>query len=83
MGKEEQLIHLYTGSQINAISIKEFLQENGIVSFVRNDHHSGNLAGFGAALPDSGTSLFVKKKDYMEANVLVNRYIDSIFGSID
>ncbi|MFO8236497.1 MAG: DUF2007 domain-containing protein [Bacteroidales bacterium] len=78
MGTEDQLIHLYTGSQINAIFIKEFLEENGIAAFIRNDHHSGNLAGFGAALPDSGTSLFVKKKDFMEANILLKRYIESL-----
>ena len=78
MGHEQQLIHLYTGSQINAISIKEFLEESDIPSFIRDDHQSGNLAGFGAALPDHGTSLFVRKKDYMQAKVLLERYLNSI-----
>ena len=79
MAKEElQLIHLYAGSQINAISIKEFLEENGIPCFIRDDHQSGNLAGFGAALPEHGTSLFVTKKDYMRATVFLNRYLDAL-----
>jgi hypothetical protein len=78
MGKEQQLIHLYSGSKINAISIKEFLEENDIPSFIRDDHQSGNLAGFGAALPEYGTSLYVKKEDYMQAQVLLTKYLNAL-----
>ena len=78
MGKEQQLIHLYTCSEIDAFAIKEFLEDNGIACFLRNDMQSGNLAGFGAALPGSDTRLFVTKNDFMQAKVLLEEYLKAI-----
>jgi hypothetical protein len=78
MGKEEQLIHLYTCSQIDALALKEFLEGNNIACFLRNDMYSGNIAGFGAALPGSDTRVFVAKKDFMQAKVLLGEYLNAI-----
>jgi hypothetical protein len=78
MGKEQQLTHLYTCSQIDALALKEFLEDNDIACFLRNDMYSGNLAGFGAALPGSDTRVFVTKKDFMRAKVLLEEYLDAI-----
>ena len=78
MGKEQQLIHLYTCSQIDAFAIKEFLEDNNIACFLRNDMYSGNLAGFGAALPGSDTRVFVTKNDFMQAKVLLEEYLDAM-----
>ena len=78
MGKEQQLIHLYTCSQIDAFAIKEFLEDNDIACFLRNDMHSGNLAGFGAALPGSDTRVFVTKNDFMRAKLLLEEYLDAM-----
>ena len=83
MGKEQQLIHLYTCSEIDALAIKEFLNDNGIACFLRNDMQSGNLAGFGAALPGSDTRLFVTKNDFMQAKVLLDEYLDAINNDSD
>ena len=80
MGQEEQLTHLYTGSQIYVAFVKEFLDENAIPSFIRNDMHSGITAGFGAAIPGSETRLFVKKKHFMEARILLDKYLKAREG---
>ena len=77
MGKEEQLTHLYTGSQINAGYVKIYLEEHYIPCVIRNDMHSGMVAGFGAALPGSETQVFVKKKHFMLANILLNKYLQA------
>lgn len=77
MGQEDQLTHLYTGSQINAGFVKIYLEEHNIPSFLRNDMHSGITAGFGAALPGSETKVFVKKKHFMQARVLLNKYLQA------
>jgi len=74
------LTHLYTGSQINVAFVKEFLDENAIPSFIRNDMHSGITAGFGAAIPGSETRLFVKKKHFMEARILLDKYLKAREG---
>jgi len=83
MGKEQQLIHLYTCSEIDAFAIKEYLEDNGIACFLRNDMQSGNLAGFGAALPGSDTRVFVTKNDFMQAKVLLDEYLDAINNDSD
>ncbi|MEF8809507.1 MAG: DUF2007 domain-containing protein [Bacteroidales bacterium] len=75
MRPEDQLTYLYTASQINAGFIKLYLEEHYIPCFIRNDMHSGITAGFGAALPGSETKVFVKKKHFMQARVLLNRYL--------
>jgi len=80
MGQEEQLTHLYTDSQINVAFVKEFLEENAIPCFIRNDMHSGITAGFGAAIPGSDTKLFVKKKHFMEARILLDKYLQAREG---
>ena len=78
MGKEEQLIHLYTCSEIDALAIQEFLGDNDIACFLRNDLYSGNIAGFGAALPGNDTRIFVARKDFMQAKVLLDKYVDAM-----
>lgn len=75
MGPEDRLTHLYTGSQINAGFIKIYLEEHYIPCFIRNDMHSGITAGFGAALPGIETKVFVKKKHFMQARVLLSKYL--------
>ena len=75
MGPEEQLTYLYSDSQINAAFIKEFLEENGIPCFIRNDMFSGVSAGFGAAFPGSESKMYVKKKHFMQARILLDKYL--------
>jgi hypothetical protein len=77
MGTEDQLTYLYTASQVNAGFVKIYLEDHGIPCFIRNDMHSGISAGFGAALPGSETKIFVKKKHYMQAKVLLNKYLQA------
>jgi hypothetical protein len=80
MGHEEQLTYLYTDSLINVAFVKEYLEENAIPSFIRNDMHSGITAGFGAAFPGSETKLFVKKKHFMQARILLDKYLQAREG---
>lgn len=77
MGQEEQLTYLYTDSLINTAFLKEFLEEHAIPCFIRNDMHSGVAAGFGAAFPGSESKLFVKKKHFMQARLLLDKYLQS------
>jgi hypothetical protein len=77
MGEEEQLTHLYTDSLINTSFVKEYLQEHGIPCFIRNDMHSGITAGFGAAIPGSESKIFVKKRHFMQARILLEKYLQA------
>jgi hypothetical protein len=75
MRQEEQLTYLYTDSQINTAFLKEFLEDHAIPCFIRNDMSSGVTAGFGAAFPGSESKLFVKKKHFMLARILLDKYL--------
>ncbi len=77
MKKEEQLTHLYTGSKINTLFIKDYLADNEISSYIRDDYNSGITAGFGSVFPQNGVRLFVQKKDYMRARILLEQYLNS------
>lgn len=77
MGQEEQLTYLYADSLINISFLREFLEEHAIPCFIRNDMHSGVAAGFGAAFPGSESKLFVKKKHFMQARRLLDKYLQA------
>ncbi len=71
---EDNLILLYTGSNISAGFLKEMLEEKGIGAMVRNDMKSGLAAGFAAAPQESAARLFVAKKDEEAAKVVLKDF---------
>lgn len=77
MGTEDQLTFLYSDSEINTGFIRSYLDDHDIPCFIRNDMQSGISAGFVAALPGSETRIFVKKKHYMKARILLDKYLQA------
>jgi len=74
MEKQNNLIRVFTGSEISVILLKGELEENGIASLIRNDYQSGASAGFygGSA---SGIDLFIQESDLKTAEPIIEEFI--------
>ncbi len=63
--KDDKIVLVFVGSAVEAAFIKEQLEKNNIPSLIKNDFHSGVIAGWGAAGFDNAVRLFVPQK-YLE-----------------
>lgn len=77
MTNHEDLILLFTGSEINANVLKEILNDNQIGCLVKNDMKSGLTAGFGGGYLDAEASLYVTTQHFEEAKVLLDEFLKS------
>jgi len=75
MTNQEELTLLFTGSEIDANVLKEFLEDNRIPSLIRNDTKSSNAAGFGSF--GSEANLYVTNKDIDKGKVLLEEFLKS------
>jgi hypothetical protein len=76
MNNSEELILLFTGSEIDASVLKEFLEDNGVGCIVRNDMNSAKAAGFGVGVGFEAKVL-VMEKDIDKAKSLLKEFLDS------
>lgn len=70
MGNREELIHLFTGSEVDVQRLKAELEVNGINALIRNDFQSGVMAGFGGGVP-SAIDIYVASSDKDKANEIL------------
>ena len=77
MTNQDDLIRLFTGSEIDTQILKEVLQDNQIVSLIKNEMNSGKAAGFGGGYAGSEAHVFVFEKDIEKAKVLLNEFKNS------
>lgn len=78
MSTHDDLVLLYTGTEINAKVLKEILEDNQIGSLVRNDMKSGLTAGFGGGYMEAEASLYVSEKNLEKAQKLLNQFLESL-----
>ena len=69
----EELIRVYTGTEVSVILLKGELEENGIHSLIKNDFQSGNMAGFYGGVP-STVDLFIRESDAELAKPIVSEF---------
>lgn len=77
MTNHEDLILLFTGSEINANVLQEILQDNQIGCLVKNDMKSGLTAGFGGGYVEAEARLYVSEKNIEKAKVLLDEFLNS------
>ena len=74
----EDLILLFTGSEIDANVLKEILEDNQIGSLIKNDMNSGLTAGFGGGFMGAEANLYVSDKYSIEAKKVLNDFLNSL-----
>ncbi len=71
MIKDSNYDRVYSGSEINANYLQNYLKEEGITSILRNDKDSALRAGFGNF--ESEALVFVEKENLIKARHLVEK----------
>ena len=74
MKNGDNLILVFTGSEILVIILKERLDEAGISALIKNDYQSGISVGFVASVP-SAIDLYIQESDLKEAEPIINEFI--------
>ena len=74
MKNKDNLIRVFTGSEVSAILLKGELESIGISVFIQNDFQSGLAGGFAGGVP-SAIDLYIQESDLKEAESIVNEFI--------
>lgn len=73
----EDIKLVYTGSEVEAMYIEEFLKENGIGCIRRDNLRSSIIAGWGHGWPESSNQIFVETYLYEKATKILEEYFSS------
>jgi len=74
MKDEDNLIRVYSGTEISVTLLKEELEENGISAMIQNDFQSGITAGFFGG-GTTAIDLFVQESDLKATETIVAAFI--------
>lgn len=73
MKKGNNLIRVFTGTEINADLLKDQLEEIGIAALVKNDYQSGISVGFVGGTPSS-IDVYIQESDLKEAEPIIKEF---------
>ena len=74
MENENELVIIFTGSEIEVNLLKAELEEEGIPSLIKNDFQMGLSAGFVAGIP-SAIDLLVNESDKRRAEIIAKDFL--------
>jgi len=74
MEKENDLVRVYSGTEITVILMKGELEQAGIQSMMQNDFETGLSAGFVGGVP-SAVELYIQKADLDKAEPILKDFI--------
>ena len=72
----DELIHIYSGSFLNAQFIANVLDENNIKCMVKDDYQNSIIAGWVSPGSENSIRVFVAKKDVEAAKELIKNTRD-------
>jgi hypothetical protein len=73
MKEKNNLIRVYSGTELTVNLLKDELEEFGISSMVQNDFNSGISAGFSGGVPSS-IDLFIQELDLGKAESILSEF---------
>ncbi len=74
MKKGNNLIRVFTGTEVLVYLLKERLEEIGISALIKNDFQSGITVGFVSGVP-SAIDLYIQESDLKEAESIINEFV--------
>jgi hypothetical protein len=76
MKKDNELVRVFTGSEVTVILLKGKLEQAGIQSMIQNDFDAGLSAGFVSGVP-SAVDLYIQKSDLNKAKPIIDKFFDN------
>lgn len=73
MGEDEELIRIYTGTEVSAMLLLGELEQAGIPAMTQNDYQSGLMAGFVGGTP-SAVDVFINASDMTRAEPVIEDF---------
>ena len=72
----DELIHIYSGSFLNAQFVAKVLDENNIKCMVKDDYQNSIIAGWVSPGSENSVRVFVAKKDVEAAKEVIKNARD-------
>ena len=73
MKDKENLVLLYTGTELTVNLLKDELEKTGVYGIVQNDFNSGISAGFSGGVP-SAIDLYIQELDLEKAEPILGEF---------
>ena len=74
MTSSNNLIQVFSGTEVAVLIIKGKLEDAGITAHIQNDYQSGITAGFGGGVP-SAIDLFIQETDIPQAEAIIQEHL--------
>jgi hypothetical protein len=74
MNNNETSVRIFTGREVQGIILKAELEENGIISIIKNDFQSGLSAGFATGTAPE-IDILIKAEDLLAAEPIVAEFM--------
>jgi len=74
MKNGNDLIRVFTGTEVLVYLLKERLEEVEISALIKNDFQSGLTVGFISGVP-SAVDLYIQESDLKDAEPIINEFI--------
>lgn len=76
MKNGNDLIRVFTGTEVLVYLLKERLEEVEISALIKDDFQSGLTVGFVSGVP-SAVDLYIQESDLKEAEPIINEFIQN------
>ena len=76
MTTSNNLIQVFSGTEVAVLLLKGKLEDIGITTHIQNDYQSGLTAGFGGGGP-SAIDLFIQETDLQQAEPIIQEYLQA------
>jgi hypothetical protein len=80
MNEKTDLIHIYTGTEINVALLKTELEKVGVIPMLRDEFASGVASGFFAGSP-SNIDVYIQPEDLPVAKPVVEGFLELTKGN--
>lgn len=73
MNENSEMVRVYSGTELTAELLKDELESIGIFGMLKNEYHSGVVAGFSGGIPAS-VDVFILETDLKKAMPVIEEF---------